>query len=230
MGAVKNTCWACAKLPIGYIPHNFLPGAVRLWIRQVFGSRNSQKERQLPYYESVFLVRADVSSQQVEALAKSFTDIIADNGGAVTKTEHWGLRTLAYRVKKNRKAHYVLFNIDSPPAAVLEMERNMRLNEDVLRTLTLRVDELEEEPSAILSVRGHNDRGRRDQRPRSEDPSGGDGTANPDAAVKSEASPNVAEPKATAPQESSPAPEQKDAANEAASEASEAAPVKGEDK
>ncbi|MBT4711233.1 MAG: 30S ribosomal protein S6 [Alphaproteobacteria bacterium] len=124
----------------------------------------------MPYYESVFLVRADVSSQQVEALAKSFTDIIADNGGAVTKTEHWGLRTLAYRIKKNRKAHYVMFNIDSPAPAVLEMERNMALNEDVLRTLTLRVDELEEEPSAIMASKGRDDRGRRDRGPRSDGP------------------------------------------------------------
>ena len=131
----------------------------------------------MPFYESVFLVRADVSSQQVEALAKSFTDIIADNGGSVTKTEHWGLRTLAYRIKKNRKAHYVLFNIDSPAPAVLEMERNMRLNEDVLRTLTLRVDELEEEPSAIIRAKGRDDRGRRDRRPRGDGPSEGGSTA-----------------------------------------------------
>ena len=127
----------------------------------------------MPYYESVFLVRADVSSQQVEALAKSFTDIVADNGGAVTKTEHWGLRTLAYKIKKNRKAHYVLFNIDSPAPAVLEMERNMRLNEDVLRTLTVRVDDLDEEPSAIIRAKGRDDRGRRDRGPRSDGPSDG---------------------------------------------------------
>ena len=127
----------------------------------------------MPCYESVFLVRADVSSQQVEALAKSFTDIIADNGGAVTKTEHWGLRTLAYKIKKNRKAHYVLFNIDSPAPAVLEMERNMCLNEDVLRTLTVRVDELDEEPSAIIRAKGRDDRGRRDRGPRGDGPSDG---------------------------------------------------------
>ena len=129
-----------------------------------YRSRYSQKEKRLPYYESVFLVRADVSSQQVEALAKSFTDIIADNDGSVTKTEHWGLRTLAYRIKKNRKAHYVLFNIDSPAAAVREMERNMRLNEDVLRHLTLRVTQLEEGPSAMMRAKaGRDDHGRRDR-------------------------------------------------------------------
>ncbi len=133
----------------------------------------------MPYYESVFLVRADVSSQQVEALAQSFADIIADNGGSVAKTEHWGLRTLAYRIKKNRKAHYVLFNLDSPSAAVEEMERNMRLNEDVLRTLTLRVDELDEEPSVIIQSRSRDDRGRRDRPPGGE--GFGGGSARPDA-------------------------------------------------
>jgi small subunit ribosomal protein S6 len=221
MGAVKNTGWTCAKPPIGYIPPNFLPGAVRLWIRQAFGSRYSQKERRLPYYESVFLVRADVSSQQVEALAKSFTDIIVDNGGSVTKTEHWGLRTLAYRIKKNRKAHYVMFNIDAPPAAILEMERNMRLNEDVLRTLTLRVDELEEEPSAILAAKGRDDRGRRDRGPRSDGPS--TEKPAPEAAGAAVAAPKNAEPKAAAPEKASAAPEQVDASGEATSD-------KGEDK
>ena len=176
----------------------------------------------MPYYESVFLVRADVSSQQVEALAKSFTDIIVDNGGSVTKTEHWGLRTLAYRIKKNRKAHYVLFNIDSPPAAILEMERNMRLNEDVLRTLTLRVDELEEEPSAILAAKGRDDRGRRDRGPRSDGPR----TETPGPA----AAPKDAEPKAAAPEKASAAPEQTDAAGETAPDAGDATPDKGEDK
>jgi small subunit ribosomal protein S6 len=175
----------------------------------------------LPYYESVFLVRADVSSQQVEALAKSFTDIIVDNGGSVTKTEHWGLRTLAYRIKKNRKAHYVMFNIDAPPAAILEMERNMRLNEDVLRTLTLRVDELEEEPSAILAAKGRDDR----DGPSTEKPV-------PAAAGAAVAAPKNAEPKAAAPEKASAAPEQVDASSEATSDsdASEATSDKGEDK
>lgn len=176
----------------------------------------------MPYYESVFLVRADVSSQQVEALAKSFTDIIVDNGGSVAKTEHWGLRLLAYRIKKNRKAHYVLFNIDSPPAAILEMERNMRLNEDVLRTLTLRVDELEEEPSAILAAKGRDDRGRRDRSPRVDGPR----TETPGPA----AAPKDAEPKAAAPEKASAAPEQTDAAGETAPDAGDATPDKGEDK
>lgn len=111
----------------------------------------------MPLYENVFLVRPDVSTQQVGALATQFTEILTAQGGKVTKNEQWGLRNLAYRIKKNRKAHYVLFNIDAPPAAVLEMERNMRLAEDVLRTMTVRVDELEEGPSAMLTNKGRDE-------------------------------------------------------------------------
>jgi small subunit ribosomal protein S6 len=104
-------------------------------------------------YETVFIARQDISSAQTEALAQTYAQMIADNGGAVKKTEHWGLKSLAFRMNKNRKGHYVLFNIDAPSAAVLEMERNMRINEDVLRYLTVRVDELEEGPSAMLQNR-----------------------------------------------------------------------------
>ncbi len=111
----------------------------------------------MPLYENVFLVRPDVSTQQVEALAQQFTDILTAQGGKVAKTEQWGLRNLAYRIKKNRKAHYVLFNVDASPAAVAEMERNMRLSEDVLRVLTVRVDELEEAPSAMLQNKGRDE-------------------------------------------------------------------------
>src|SRR5262249_41423106 len=114
------------------------------------GPSNSQKETSMPFYENVFIARQDVSSTQVDALADTFTNILTEQGGKVTKKEYWGLRNLAYRIKKNRKGHYVLFNIDAPPAALAEMERNMRLNEDVLRYLTVRVEELEEGPSAML--------------------------------------------------------------------------------
>ncbi len=115
----------------------------------------------MPYYESVFIVRQDVPATQVEALATQFADIIRKDGGTVAKTEQWGLRTLAYRIKKNRKGHYVLFNIDAPPAAIDEMERNMRLHEDVLRFLTVRVEELESGPSAMMrrDERGDGERG-----------------------------------------------------------------------
>ena len=112
-------------------------------------------------YENVFIVRQDVSSQQVEDLAARFSGIVAEGGGRVTKTEHWGLRTLAYKIKKNRKGHYVLMNLDAPSDAVKEMERNMGLSEDVLRHMTLRVDELEEGPSAMVRSRSSRDeRGR----------------------------------------------------------------------
>jgi small subunit ribosomal protein S6 len=104
-------------------------------------------------YETVFIARQDISSAQAEALAQTYSQMIADNGGQVAKTEHWGLKTLAYRMNKNRKGHYVLFNIDAPPAAVLEMERNMRINEDVLRYMSIRVDEHEEGPSAMMQNR-----------------------------------------------------------------------------
>ena len=112
-------------------------------------------------YETVFIARQDISAAQVDALADAFTALIAENGGQVAKREYWGLRNLAYRMKKNRKAHYVLLNIDGPPAAVAEMERNMRINEDVLRLLTVRVDALEEGPSAVMQSRGS-----REDRPR----------------------------------------------------------------
>ena len=109
-------------------------------------------------YEHVFLVRQDVSAQQVEAIADQYKAVIESNGGAVKKVENWGLRALAYRVKKNRKAHYVLFNLDAPHAAVAEMERQESLSEDILRTMTIRVDELEEGPSAMLQKRDRDER------------------------------------------------------------------------
>lgn len=115
----------------------------------------------MPYYESVFIARQDISAPQVDSLAEGFTKAIEEQGGQVTKKEYWGLRTLAYRIRKNRKGHYVLFNIDGPAAAVQEMERQMRISEDVLRCLTVRVDELEEGPSVQMQ-RGVG----RDERPR----------------------------------------------------------------
>ena len=108
----------------------------------------------MAFYETVFIARQDITSAQAETLAETYSQLITDNGGKVTKTEHWGLKTLAFRMNKNRKGHYVLFNIDAPPAAVLEMERNMRINEDVLRYMSIRVDELEEGPSAMMQNRG----------------------------------------------------------------------------
>jgi small subunit ribosomal protein S6 len=115
----------------------------------------------MPLYENVFIARQDISGAQVDALADSFTQLIADNGGEVKKRENWGLRNLAYRMRKNRKGHYVLMNLSAPPAAIAELERTMRINEDVLRYMTLRVEALEEGPSTIMQNRGS-----RDDRPR----------------------------------------------------------------
>jgi small subunit ribosomal protein S6 len=118
----------------------------------------------MPLYENVFIARQDISGAQAEALADSFTQLIAEQGGEVKKRESWGLRNLAYRMNKNRKGHYVLFNIDGPAAAIAELERTMRINEDVLRYLTLRVDGHEEGPSPIMQNRGgREDRPRRDR-------------------------------------------------------------------
>ena len=121
----------------------------------------------MPFYENVFIARQDISAAQVEALADSFANLVAEQGGKVEKREYWGLRNLAYRVKKNRKGHYMLFNLDAPPAAVSELERNMRINEDVLRYLTVRVEALEAGPSAMLQNRNRDERDRdRDRGPR----------------------------------------------------------------
>ncbi len=116
-------------------------------------------------YETVFIARQDVTSAQVDTMAEEFASIVTANQGTVVKTENWGLRTLAYRMNKNRKGHYVLFQLDAPHAAVAELERNMSLNEDILRFLTLKVEEHEVEPSAVMQSK--NDRGdRRDFRAR----------------------------------------------------------------
>ena len=125
----------------------------------------------MPLYENVFIARQDISSAQAEALADSFVQLIADQGGEVKKRENWGLRNLAYRMNKNRKGHYVLFNIEAPAAAIAELERTMRINEDVLRYLTLRVDKLEEGASPIMLNRGgREDRPRRSDRDRYGEP------------------------------------------------------------
>ena len=104
----------------------------------------------MPLYEHVFLARQDVSNQQVDALTKEFSGVITELGGKIGKTEYWGLKGLAFKIKKNRKAHYTLMNIDAPPAAVVEMERRMGLSPDIIRYMTIRVDEHETEPSAQM--------------------------------------------------------------------------------
>ena len=104
----------------------------------------------MPLYEHVFLTRQDASAQQVEELTAQFTGIFEQMGGKVVKTEQWGVKSLSYRLRKNRKAHFTLFNVDAPSAALNEVERQERLSEDVLRYITVRVDEHEEGPSAMM--------------------------------------------------------------------------------
>jgi small subunit ribosomal protein S6 len=137
----------------------------------------------MPLYEHVYLARQDLSPQQVEELTNQLSGVVGQLGGKVTKNEYWGLKSLTYRIRKNRKAHMTLLNVDAPAAALSEIERQERLNEDVLRYLTIRVDELEEGPSAMMrkadrdrerdGERGdrmdrgdRGDRGDRDDRPR----------------------------------------------------------------
>ena len=113
----------------------------------------------MPLYEHVFLARQDLAQAQDDAIAENATTIIKDNGGSVAKTETWGLRSLAYRIAKNRKAHYVMLDIDAPPAAIAELERQSNINEDIIRFLTLRVDAHEKGPSAMMR-RGEKERER----------------------------------------------------------------------
>ena len=118
----------------------------------------------MPLYEHVFLARQDLAQAQVDALAENANLIIADNGGSVVKTETWGLRGLAYRIAKNRKAHYVMLEVDAPPAAIAELERQTGINEDVLRFLTIRVDAHEAGPSAMMRKSERSERGDRGDR------------------------------------------------------------------
>jgi small subunit ribosomal protein S6 len=117
----------------------------------------------MPLYEHVFLARQDISNAQVEALVKEYSDVIEQGGGKITKNEYWGVKTLAYKIKKNRKAHFSLLNIDAPSAAVAEMERRMGLSPEVLRFLTLKVETHETEPSAMMRKSDRDDRGDRDR-------------------------------------------------------------------
>jgi small subunit ribosomal protein S6 len=111
----------------------------------------------MPLYEHVYLARQDVTAQQVETMTDSFKSIIEAAGGSFQKVEYWGVKTLAFRIKKNRKAHFSLININAPASAVAEMERQMGINEDILRFMTIRVEELEEGPSAMMQKRDRDD-------------------------------------------------------------------------
>ena len=193
-------------------------------------------------YEHIFIARQDVSSSQVDSMIDGFSQIIEQHGGKVTKKEYWGLKTMAYRIKKNRKGHYVLLNLDASSEAVLEMERNQRLHEDVLRILTLRADQLEEGPSVMMQGRREregNRRGRYERDGEGRGPRSDDGAPRPAAApaaaaaVPAEAAKAPAEA-AKAPAEAAKAPaEAAKAPAEAAAapaEAAAAAPAAAENK
>ncbi len=115
-------------------------------------------------YEHIYLARQDISAQQVDALTARFKAVIESFGGKVEKLEYWGVKSLAYRIKKNRKAHFSLLNIDAPPAALTEMERQMGINEDIIRFMTIRAEALEQGQSAMLRKRDDDDRGERPER------------------------------------------------------------------
>ena len=125
-------------------------------------SANSEKDH-MALYEHVFLARQDLAQAQVDALAEAATKIVEDGKGKVVKTETWGLRSLAYRIAKNRKAHYVLIEIDAPAGVVAELERQTQINEDVIRYMTVKVDEHEAGPSVMMR-KGDRERSRRRDR------------------------------------------------------------------
>jgi small subunit ribosomal protein S6 len=126
----------------------------------------------MPLYEHVFMVRQDVTSQQVETLAEQFKGVIEAGGGSVVSTEMWGVKSLAYRINKNRKAHFTMLNLNAPAPAVAEMERQMRLSEDVLRFLTIKVDAIDETPSAMMQKRDRDERKDRERGRRRDDEGG----------------------------------------------------------
>lgn len=148
----------------------------------------------MPLYESVIIARQDISAGQVDTLADEMEKLITDNGGSVARREYWGLRNLTYRMKKNRKGHFVMFNVDAPSDAVQEMERNLRLHDDVLRYLTIRLDELRAEPSPM--VHGKTDRDRADRRGRD----GEEGAAEGDAPAAEDAATEEVAAEAAAPE------------------------------
>src|SRR5579859_3571627 len=156
---------ACGRHRFVYIPRpQLLAGSLPAEVHRVWSNGRPNRTGYIhkgfafmPLYECVLIARQDISNTQVEALIETFSGVIAEQGGTVSKKEYWGLKNLAYRMKKNRKGHYALLNIDAPSAAVKEMERTMGINEDILRFMTIRVDELEEGPSAAMQSRGRSD-------------------------------------------------------------------------
>jgi len=126
--------------------------------------KRSAKEKKMAFYEHIFITRPDMTEAQVKTLTDDFSKILKKGGGKLAREEYWGLRTLAYPIKKSKKAHYVMFCIDGPHPAIAEMERNERLDDNVLRFMTIKVDELEKEPSVMMRSKSSDDYD--DDRPR----------------------------------------------------------------
>ncbi|MBT5373451.1 MAG: 30S ribosomal protein S6, partial [Rhodospirillaceae bacterium] len=164
----------------------------------------------MPLYESVFIARQEISASAAEALADKYSDLLKENGGTVAKREYWGLRTLAYRIKKNRKGHYFLFNVDAPWKALEEMDRLMRIDDDLLRHLTVKVEEHEEEPSVMMQTHDRDDRpartpyGSRDRNAKP-DENKAKVTEAPVESAPAENAPTESAPAESAPAESAPA-------------------------
>jgi len=118
----------------------------------------------MPLYEHVMIARQDLSNTQAEGLIEHFGAVLSDNGGSIVESEYWGIKTMAYKINKNRKGHYAFIKTDSPAPAIQEMERLMRLHEDVMRVLTIKVDEHSEGPSVQMQKRDDRDRGERRER------------------------------------------------------------------
>ena len=165
----------------------------------------------MPLYEHVFLARQDISAQQVDGLLQTFRSLIEEQGGSVGKTEYWGIRSLSYRIKKNRKAHFSLMNVTAPHEAIAELERQMRLSTDVIRFLTVRVDEHDDTPSPVMRRSERDDRGDRDGRrgPRREfrdrDQAPRETPRETEAASEARSEPTKTEPAKTEPAKTEPA-------------------------
>jgi small subunit ribosomal protein S6 len=134
----------------------------------------TERRCSMPLYEHVYMARQDVTAQQVDDMTAQYKNVIEQMGGKVTKSEYWGVKSLAYRIRKNRKAHFTLLNLDAPPAALAEVERQERLNEEVLRYLTIRVNAHEDGPSAMMrkADRDRDREERRGERRRDREPRG----------------------------------------------------------
>ena len=117
----------------------------------------------MPLYEHVMIARQDLSNAQAEGLVEHFSTVLADNGGSVVNSEYWGVKTMAYKINKNRKGHYAFLRTDAPAPAVQEMERLMRLHDDVMRVLTIKVEEHEEGPSVVIQAKNSRDERRRER-------------------------------------------------------------------